>query len=197
MAVEKHVEEALPGAGTVGRPVIGEEQLAAFYHQQTDRLSRYLARKADRNDADDLLICVFEQFFTWWPANADHANPVASLYQIANWRLADRLRRTGRELTVDPADLQEAFAAEADEGGFDAVDLRLDLSRALGELTEQQRQSLLLRYVADLSVAECAEVLGVGHENMKKILTKARALLRCSPRMETYETAAGVKEVRR
>ncbi|WP_406117669.1 RNA polymerase sigma factor [Streptomyces sp. NBC_00989] len=196
MTVEEHLE-AVPGGAGDSRPVIDEARLVMFYEQEAARLRRYLYRKAGANDAEDLMIHVFEQFFAWWPDNPGHTNPVASLYRIANCRLLDRLRSMGRDLTLVADDLHAAMDVEAGEDGFEAVDLRLDLDRALAELTEQQRQSLVLRYVAELSVQDCAETLGVSYENMKKILTKARDLLRRSPRMDSYEIAAGMKEVRR
>ncbi|MGI5372569.1 RNA polymerase sigma factor [Streptomyces iakyrus] len=71
-----------------------------------------------------------------------------------------------------------------------------DLRKALATLTEQQRQVLLMKYVANLSVAECAEALGTGVDNMKKILGKAREALRQAPGMDAYNSAVTAKEVR-
>ena len=154
MTVEEHLE-AVPGGAGDGRPVIDEARLVQFYEQEAARLYRYLYRKAGANDAEDLMILVFEQFFAWWPDNPGHTTPVAGLYQqIANCRLADRLRSMGRDLTLVADDLHAAMDVEAGGDGFDAVDLRLDLGRALSELTERQREALLLRYVADLSVED-------------------------------------------
>ncbi|MGW7610967.1 RNA polymerase sigma factor [Streptomyces sp. NPDC054766] len=194
MSVEEYAYAQEPGGAADG-----QHRLASFYAAEARRLERYLLRKASLDDAGDLLGHVFVQFFAYWQENPDHDNPVALLYRIANCRLKDRLSRAGRELTFEAADL-EVLAADGgwhEEGGFEGIEVRLDLERALAELDERQRQALLLRYVANLPVKDCAAVLGESHENMKKILSKARASLRQSPRMETYETVAAVKEVRR
>ncbi|WP_328663205.1 RNA polymerase sigma factor [Streptomyces sp. NBC_00328] len=182
-----------------GGAVDGGQQFAAFYTDQFGPLMRYLQRKVGRDDAGDLQGHVFEQFFLYWQKNPDHDNPVALLYWIASCRLNDHLRKAGRELTFEVADLEILAVGGGwyGEAGFEGIEVRLDLERALAELDERQRQALLLHYVAELSTKDCAAVLQVGVENMKKILSKARASLRQSPRMETYETVAAVKEVRR
>ncbi|MEU0845888.1 hypothetical protein ABZ370_41450 [Streptomyces sp. NPDC005962] len=51
--------------------------------------------------------------------------------------------------------------------------------------------------MADLPVTECAAVLGLGPDNMKKILKKALQTLRKSPRMDACEPAGWAKEVHR
>lgn len=109
--------------------------------------------------------------------------------------LYDYLRRRGRELTVEPSDLQD-LAGGTDGDDFATVDRHHDLGKALATLTEQQRQALLMKYVANLSVAECAETFGTGVDNMKKILGKAREALRQAPGMDAYNSAVTAKEVR-
>ncbi|MEV5107976.1 RNA polymerase sigma factor [Streptomyces massasporeus] len=176
-------------------PVIDEALAEAFYNEHALGLLAYLRRKTPvQADADEVRDEVFLRFFAWWPSDYDHPSPRAVLYQLANWRLTDLLRRSGRTLTFEPADLEGVLAREAD-GDFADVELRIDLARALGELSERDRQALLLRYVADLPVATCAEVLGVGVNSMKKILGKARQRLRLSPGLDTYEIGRHKKEV--
>ncbi|MFE7244404.1 sigma-70 family RNA polymerase sigma factor [Streptomyces sp. NPDC057580] len=68
------------------------------------------------------------------------------------------------------------------------------LGAALARLDEREQQALMLRYGADLPVKECAEVLGVGIDNMKKILKAALRKLRQSLRMDGYETAGTAKK---
>ncbi|MFF1680762.1 RNA polymerase sigma factor [Streptomyces sp. NPDC058256] len=188
----------VPGqALAVGVVVVGEAELASFYETRVEALLNYLVRKAGRDDAEDLLSQVFEQFFIWWPQHPCHPSPVGTLYRIAQCRLADRLRRDGRTLTVEASDLEEALGEGDHADGFTGVDLRVDLGRALAELSERERQALLLRYVADLPVGDCAEVLELAVDNMKKILKTALRTLRQSPRMDTYEPAGWAKEVHR
>ncbi|MFD5858761.1 RNA polymerase sigma factor [Streptomyces chartreusis] len=182
----------------VGAAVIDEAACLAFYEAQIEGLLTFLARKTDACNVDGLASDIFAAFLAYWPEHPEHPNPVALLYMIAGRRLADLWRTSGRSLSFETSDLEDALGRGAgQDDDFDAVDLRIDLTRALGDLTERQRQALLLRYVAELSVQNCADVLGVGLDNMKKILKQARQALRVSPRMDTYETTATAKEVHR
>lgn len=186
----------IPGAVAAAPAVLGEAEFAEFYDAHIDKLFGFVARRTSWDDgARELTEHVFVQFFAWWQKHPDHDRPVGVLYQLTRWRLYDYLRRRGRMLTVEPSDL-EVLVGEADGDDFVAVDRRHDLRKALATLTEQQRQALLLKYGAELSVAECAEVLGTGENNMKKILRKAREALRQAPGMDAYDSAGMAKEVR-
>lgn len=184
-----------PGAVGGALVVLGEAELGEFYHAHIDRLFGYMLRRASRDDARELADSVFEQFFGWWLKNPDHAKPAGVLYQLAGWRLNDHLRRRGRMLTVEPSDLEDLVGG-VDGDDLAAVERRHDLHKALATLTEQQRQALLLKYVANLSIAECADVLGEGVHNIKKILNRAREALRQAPGMDAYRSAGMAKEVR-
>ncbi|MCR3732324.1 RNA polymerase sigma factor (sigma-70 family) [Streptomyces umbrinus] len=176
---------------------IGEAEFAAFYEENAAKLTTYLTRMAGRDDALVLVGQAFEQFFVWWPGNPGHPAPRAALYRIANCRLVDHLRRSGRMLTVEAGQLEKALIEGEHADGFAGVELRVDLERALSELSERQREALVLRYLADLPVRDCAAVLELGVDNMKKILKKALATLRTSPRMDSYTSAGRTEEVHR
>jgi len=171
--------------------------LAAFYEAHEDGVARFLARAAGRDEGKEIFSQVFEEFFVWWPANPGHAKPVATLYRIARCRLNDHFRRSGRVLTVEADDLAKAASSAAHRDDLADVVRRVDLGTALAELTERQRQALTLRYVADLPVKDCAEVMETGIDNMKKILRTALQKLRESPRMDGYKTAQTAKEAHR
>ncbi|MFJ3106519.1 RNA polymerase sigma factor [Streptomyces sp. NPDC086835] len=177
--------------------VVDEAMLEAFFEAQKDGLLRFLAGKAGRDDGAELFSQVFEQFFAWWPENPEHPKPVATLYQIARCRLNDHFRRTGRVLTVEAEDLAEAAASGSNRDDLADVVRRTDLGAALAELTERERQALAVRYVADLPVKDCAEVLEVGIDTMKKALKTALQKLRQSPRLDGYGTARTAKEAHR
>ncbi|ATW46686.1 hypothetical protein CGZ69_00195 [Streptomyces peucetius subsp. caesius ATCC 27952] len=171
--------------------------LEAFFEAHRDRLLRFLAGKVGRDDGGELFSHVFEQFFAWWPENPEHSKPVATLYQIARCRLSDHFRRTGRVLTVEAEDLAKAAARGSNRDDLADVVRRTDLGAALAELTERERQALAVRYVADLPVKDCAEVLEVGIDTMKKTLKTALQKLRQSPRLDGYDTARTAKEAHR
>ncbi|HEV2888112.1 MAG TPA: RNA polymerase sigma factor [Jatrophihabitans sp.] len=60
---------------------------------------------------------------------------------------------------------------------------RIDVERAVARLPHRQRQVITLHYLADLSVAEVAAVLGVSESSVKTHLGAARSALRA--RLET------------
>ncbi|MFF3359385.1 RNA polymerase sigma factor [Streptomyces sp. NPDC002917] len=190
-------DTAEPSGPILGAPVVDEGMLTAFYEAHVDGVLTFLARKVGRNDGGEILSQVFEEFFSWWPKNPEHAKPVATLYQIARCRLNDHFRRSGRVLIIEADDLALAAVSGAHHGELAAVVQRVDLGAALTELTEREQQALTLRYVAELAVKDCAEVLEVGIDNMKKTLKMALQKLRHSPRLDGYATARTAKEAHR
>ncbi|MEV7740082.1 sigma-70 family RNA polymerase sigma factor [Streptomyces sp. NPDC088921] len=190
-----HGMARIPGAAGTVPVVLGESEFDEFYKAHIDRLFGFMLRRASRDDARDLADLVFERFFAWRVKHPDHTAPAGVLYQLAGWRLNDYLRVRGRMLTVEPSDLEDLVGG-TDGDDFVAVERRHDIRRALATLTERQRQALLMKYGANLSVAECAEALGEGVDNMKKILGKAREALRQAPGMDAYKSAGMAKEVR-
>jgi DNA-directed RNA polymerase specialized sigma24 family protein len=55
---------------------------------------------------------------------------------------------------------------------------RIDIERAVARLPRRQREAITLHYLADLSVAEVATVLGIAESSVKTHLGAARAALR-------------------
>ncbi len=82
-------------------------------------------------------------------------------------------RRTG-SLAADPADDARPPAAEGELA--EALDL------ILAELSEEARETLLLRYVDELSIAHVAVATGVPEGTVKSRLHHALAALRRDPR---------------
>ncbi|SEB29896.1 Sigma-70, region 4 [Streptomyces misionensis] len=174
-----------------------EAMLEGFFEAHQGGVLRFLTSKAGPEDGGEIFSQAFEEFFEWWPKNPEHPKPVAMLYRIARCRLNDHFRRRGRVLTLETGDLAEIAARGTCPDELADLIRRVDLGRALAELTERERQALALRYLADLPVKDCAEVLGVGIDNMKKILKTASGKLRQSPHMDGYKTAGTAKEVHR
>jgi RNA polymerase sigma-70 factor (ECF subfamily) len=91
--------------------------------------------------------------------SADSAPPtLAWLYTVARRRLVDERRR--RHLDLVPLEVVRDSSADADYG--EAVRRALDAS--LGELTEGQRQVVVLRLIEGWSFREIAERVGVTEE---------------------------------
>ena len=110
----------------------------------------------------------------------DEADFPAWLFTIAHRRAVDahRQRSHRREDAMDPTTLPEL---EPTLDVLDEVNSRLSPSaatEALARLTADQREVILLRVVAGLSVAEAAEVLGKKPGAIKTLQLRALASLR-------------------
>jgi RNA polymerase sigma factor (sigma-70 family) len=105
------------------------------------------------------------------------------VFSIAHRRLIDQRRRRARrpEEITDPSELTErVLDTEASPPGQE-IQARLPgpAARALLDLSADQRAVILLRVVADLSVAEVAEILGKSQGGVKTLQRRAfRALAR-------------------
>jgi RNA polymerase sigma-70 factor (ECF subfamily) len=91
-----------------------------------------------------------------------------------------RMRRGLKNHPHLAEDTVRHLTAEGDSPEEAAHDkeLRLALERALGALSEEHREILLLRDMEDLSAAEVSEVLGLGVPAIKSRLHRARGALR-------------------
>ena len=95
------------------------------------------------------------------------------VFSIAHRRLIDQRRRRARrpEKITDPSELDErVLKTEASGHGYE-LQARLPgpAARGLLDLPADQRAVILLRVVADLSVAEVAEILGKSQGGVKTL----------------------------
>lgn len=175
-------------AGLAARAVRGEAgAFGQLYQQHLDGVYRFVHfRVRDEALAEDLTQDVFlsalrhvgelkapERFRSW-------------LLTIAHNRVANHWRDAA--LRPLPANRLPDNAAEAagptlatDEGGYEAVALRLDAATVLSateRLTELQQQVVALRFVAGLSLAETAQAMGRSVNAVKNLQHHAVASLR-------------------
>jgi RNA polymerase sigma factor (sigma-70 family) len=142
----------------------------------------YLARRSDRDTADDLVCEVFlrafaarRQYDRRWP----DAKPW--LYGIARNVLREHRRRAG---TTEPG-VQVLGDVEASEAPWPEVDARLDaaamlpsLRRALARLADADREVLLLVTWEGLTPAAAALALGIPAGTARSRLHRARTFIR-------------------
>ena len=138
--------------------------------EQYDRLLRYCIMKLrDRTLAEDVTQESFVRFFES-KSYRDRGKELAYLYTIAANLCADVYRRRREE------PLDEQMPDETDE--LRRIDGRLSIERALDTLTADERDAVVLRYIAELSVGETAAVLGVSRFSLRRRLTAALGKLR-------------------
>ncbi len=105
------------------------------------------------HDAQDAWQDAFLAALKAYPALPADANVEAWLVTIAHRKAIDVTRRSSRA-AVSMANLPDRGTS----GGADEVDL--DLTRALGTLTERQRLSVVFHYLGGLPYDEVAQLLG-------------------------------------
>lgn len=133
---------------------------AQLYNRYAQPLYRYIYfRIGDPDLAEDLQAEVFLRVFESLDRYEDRGWPLSAwLYRIAHDRTVDVIRRRRFRQTVP----LESWSG-ACEGPDHEIDVRLDceeLQRHLRDLTDDQRQVIYLRFIANLSVQEVALRLG-------------------------------------
>lgn len=149
-----------------------------LFRRHVHDVHRFVRRRTgDDALADDLTALVFERCWTALPGfrlRHDSLRPwlmrVAANVLASHYRSDERRRRREHLVVVrdeprgvsDPAD---AFADAA-------------LLAALGELSERHQEVLTLRFLADLSTEEIADVLGIARGHVAVLQYRALAELR-------------------
>lgn len=135
------------------------------------KLVRALSVAADGDAAADAVQEAFVQANVHWRRVGQLDNPGAWVRRAAINRLANHRRGLRRRAAaVARLDGSEPTVA------LDPADL--DLASALRALPEKQRLAICLHYLADLSVADIADTLGIAEGTVKSNLHDARLALR-------------------
>jgi RNA polymerase sigma-70 factor (ECF subfamily) len=144
-----------------GEPSAGETLARRYYPS----LMRYLVRVAGSNHiAEELLqqtwLSVLEHIDKF-DATSSSGGFKAWLFRIATNKANDTWRSRGRE-KVAKAGLKLVTEDEAPDASqrIEGSEQEEKLRRAIGQLPENQRQVLLLRYYSDMKFVEIAAMLG-------------------------------------
>jgi RNA polymerase sigma-70 factor (ECF subfamily) len=141
-------------------------------------LRRYAAALVrDRATADDLVQDCLERAVGRWHQRRADGNPRSWIFTILHNLAVNHLnaaRRRGRVVAVEDAGEAALSQPPGQEGGL----RHRDLLRALAELPEEQRSTVLLVSVEGLSYAEAATVLGVPIGTVMSRLARGRERLR-------------------
>lgn len=142
------------------------------------RLTRYARSLTfDEAEAEDVCQIALERALLHWRQFDPTREMVVWLLSIAHNAFLDGRRRSARLQVTDPHELQQA---QDDAGGTAGTDvgLRLDLLAALGRLSPEQREPLLLVCVEQLSYAEVADVMHIPIGTVMSRVCRARQALR-------------------
>ena len=142
--------------------------------EHRDDVHRFLMATAGPNEADDAFQETFLAALRAYQRLRPDSNVRGWLLTIAHRKAIDAHRARGRRAVP---------VAEMDRGGAEDPALRgageePALWARVRALPEKQRAAVVLRYVADLSHAEAAEVIGCSEEAARRSLHEALSKLR-------------------
>jgi len=149
----------------------------ALYRDARDDVFAYTATLLrDSAAAEDVTAQAFERAYQRRSRfDARRGSPRAWLFGIARNAALDELRRRKRAATAEmPPPPQDPSPDEAAQLAAERDAVR----RALGGLPARDRELIALKYHADLSNAEIAEVLGVNANHAGTLLHRAMTKLR-------------------
>jgi RNA polymerase sigma-70 factor (ECF subfamily) len=122
--------------------------------------------------AEDVVAEAFARAWSRWPEVRAHRQPAAWVMRVALNQANDRFRR--RRVERRKAQVVARPEVQPDDG-YPQFDHRL--WEAVRSLPEAERILIALRYVADLSQAEIADLLGVPPGTVASGLNRARRKL--------------------
>ncbi|WP_205474528.1 RNA polymerase sigma factor [Nocardioides sp. SYSU D00038] len=165
----------------VARCQLGEpEALTELVTTWHDRVHTYVRRMLDDRRADDVTQDIWVRVLRGLPRLRDPDKFAPWLFSIARRACADRLRaeyarqETLTDLVSEGPPVGETDTTDPIAGMLD----REELVRAMRALPAAEREAVLLFYVADLAVEDCAVACGVPVGTVKSRLHRARRLLR-------------------
>lgn len=169
----------LPGSVTAGRVLTDDDSLAREFEARLVECSTLAFRVAysvlrHREDAEDAAQDAFTQAYRTFARLRDRdrfrAWIVKAVWRTAITRYHQKKRRGGRELAVEA----EAIAPES----ADAAERAGRLWRAIDELPEKLRITLVLAGIEGHNIREVAALLDVPEGTVKSRLFDARQILR-------------------
>jgi len=168
-----------------------EAAISQLYRHYAPRIYGYVAgRVGDPGLADDLTSDVFLRALEGLPRFEYRGISFGAwLYRIAHDRVADHFRRQARRQVIplenSPLVPQPDVAREA-EANLEAQRLR----DAIGHLTADQQQVVLLRFSAGLKLREAAYVMDRSIDAVKMLQARALANLRKLVRQKAVNGAS-------
>lgn len=156
---------------------------AAFgrlYEHYVQPVYRYLySRVGSMHVAEDLTSQTFIAAYEALPRYRERGHFVAWLFRIAQSRLMDYYRDKKIEIDLDQVERIEGSDVDGDALNHIIQDEELKQIRLLIEHLDLDEQEIIrLRFVADLTFPEMAEILGKREDAVRKSLNRLMARLR-------------------
>jgi RNA polymerase sigma-70 factor (ECF subfamily) len=162
-------------SANAGAPVAGwRYRLAVVQHYRTVyRVAQAILR--DSAEAEDV---TQETFVRYWQRGAGIERPREWLVKVARNGCLDRLRKRGRNITGAADEVFDQPDNRDPAWHYERRELAAELEQAIARLKEPQRSLVVLFDVQGMSVAECAQIVGLNVNQVKVYLHRARRRLR-------------------
>ena len=148
-----------------------------LYDHYVQPVYRYLySRVGSQHEAEDLTSLTFIAAYEALPRYRERGHFSAWLFRIARSKLMDYFRRSRHEVELDAV---ERPIAEEDRLHQVIQDEELSrLKSLISKLDEKEQELIRLRFLADLSFAEMAELLGKREATVRKSVHRLLARLK-------------------
>ena len=156
-----------------------EQALSRLYEEYFQRVYRYVAvRVGNRLDAEDITSQVFVKVVQSLPSYKLRGAPFSAwLFRIARNQVIDNVRK--RSIKVETTWIEPSAVSQEDPTRLAELNIAIDeLVKALALLTGAQREVIELRFVAGMSVAETAKIMGKSEGAVKALQYNALIALR-------------------
>ena len=171
-----------PDNGVTETQKLNEAKLASLYEEYYDKIARYVyTRIGDKSEAENIAGEVFLKALESLKSYRERGIPMqAWLFRIAHNLVVDHLRKVAKRKTVSIDTVEIA----SDIDPVIAVEKRMEIERltkAMDQLTQQQREVLRLRFFGELTSKETGSILkkrdGAVREMQRNAIEKLRKLL--------------------
>jgi RNA polymerase sigma-70 factor, ECF subfamily len=164
------------------------QAFAELYDANVDAIYRYIyARVFVKHVAEDLTADVFMNVLESLPKYEDRSTPIlAWMYRIAHAQIVDYYRlsqKNGNHADIDTVEV--GVSPDLDDALVDASQAEI-LQAALLNLTEEQQQVIMLRFVEGHNLETTAQLLGKKVSAVKSLQFRAiQALGRMLPKLKS------------
>jgi RNA polymerase sigma-70 factor (ECF subfamily) len=143
------------------------------YDRVVHRLAAALLR--DAREAEDV---TQEAFLKYWQLGAGIEHPREWLLRVTRNACLERLRRSGRLVSHEQAELPEPSHDRDPAWHYEQRELAAELRERVAMLPEPHRSLIVLFDVQGFDGAACARILGLNVNQVKVYLHRARRRLR-------------------
>ena len=160
------------------------------YEHYFEIVYAYVARRMrNRTEAEDITAEVFRKALQSLPRFKWTGAPFAAwLFRIASNIIADRAKRAAREGNLPgDQDVPDSRAPQPQQADLEQSERSAGVSRLVGELAEDQRRVLVMRFAEERSIREIAQTLERSEGAIKQLQFRALQNLRAKLIGENYE----------